>query len=92
MGLNRSLVPAGVLVLGLAGAVAGMGLQWWVSTRAYPLIVSGKPFFQLAGLQCRSCSKCGVLAGATGAVLGFLASRSCRSTTTRCSSPSASSG
>jgi hypothetical protein len=45
MGLKRSPLPWIVLVLGLTGAAAGMALQWWVHTRAYPLVISGKPFF-----------------------------------------------
>jgi hypothetical protein len=71
MGLERSRVPLVVLTLGLAGAVAGMGLQWWVSTRAYPLVVSGKPFFSWPAFV-PIMFECGVLGGATGAVLGFL--------------------
>ena len=71
MGLKRSLVPVGVLVLGLGGAAAGMALQWWVATRAYPLIVSGKPFFSWPAFV-PIMFECGVLGGALGAVFGFL--------------------
>ena len=71
MGLKRSMVPIVVLALGLGGAAAGMGLQWWVSTRAYPLVVSGKPFFSWPAFV-PIMFECGVLGGATGAVLGFL--------------------
>jgi hypothetical protein len=45
MGLRRSPLPWLVLVLGLAGAAAGFALQWWVHVAAYPLVISGKPFF-----------------------------------------------
>jgi hypothetical protein len=45
MGLRPSRLPWIVLVLALAGAAAGMGLQGWVSAIDYPLIISGKPFF-----------------------------------------------
>jgi hypothetical protein len=45
MGLRRSPLPWIVLVMGLTGAALGFALQWWVHTRAYPLVISGKPFF-----------------------------------------------
>jgi hypothetical protein len=71
MGLKRSMVPLGVLVLGLGGAATGMGLQFWVSKYAYPLIVSGKPLFSWPAFV-PIMFECGVLGGALGAVLGFL--------------------
>ena len=70
MGLRRSLVSAFVLVMGLAGAASGMLLQWWVSTTAYPLVISGKPFFSWPAFV-PIMFECGVLGGALGAVLGF---------------------
>jgi hypothetical protein len=45
MGLKRSPLPWIVLVMGLTGAAAGFGLQWWVHASAYPLVISGKPYF-----------------------------------------------
>jgi hypothetical protein len=60
-----------VLVLGLTGAAAGMLLQWWVSTTAYPLVVSGKPLFSWPAFV-PILFECGVLGGALGAVAGFL--------------------
>lgn len=72
MGLKRSLVPLFVLVLGLGGAAGGMLLQWWVSTTAYPLVISGKPFFSWPAFV-PIMFECGVLGGALGAVFGFLA-------------------
>ncbi|MDA2932781.1 DUF3341 domain-containing protein [Acidobacteria bacterium AH-259-D05] len=71
MGLRRSLVPWFVLILGLSGAAAGMLLQWWVSSVAYPLVISGKPFFSWPAFV-PIMFECGVLGGALGAVLGFL--------------------
>jgi hypothetical protein len=71
MGIRRSWVSAFVLVMGLSGAAAGMLLQWWVSTTAYPLVVSGKPLFSWPAFV-PIMFECGVLGGATGAVLGFL--------------------
>ena len=44
MGLKRSPLPWIVLVMGLLGAAAGFGLQWWVHAVAYPLVISGKPY------------------------------------------------
>ncbi len=72
MGLKRSIVPLFVLVLGLAGAGAGMLLQWWVSVEAYPLVVSGKPLFSWQAFV-PIMFECGVLGGALGALGGFLA-------------------
>ena len=71
MGLKRSMVPLAVLVLGLGGAAAGMALQWLVSTRAYPLVVSGKPYFSWPAFV-PIMFETGVLGGALGALLGFL--------------------
>lgn len=45
MGLKPSLLPWIVFVLGLTGASGAMLLQWWTSVVAYPLVISGKPFF-----------------------------------------------
>lgn len=71
MGLRPSRVPFFVLVLGLGGAAAGMLLQWWVSTSASPLTISGKPLFSWPAFV-PIMFEVGVLGGATGAVLGFL--------------------
>lgn len=71
MGLRRSLVPLIVLVLGLSGAGLGMLMQWWVATRAYPLVISGKPFFSWPAFV-PIMFECGVLGGALGAIFGFL--------------------
>ena len=51
MGLKRSPVPLFVLVLALLGAAGGFALQVWVHTMAYPLVISGKPLLQLAGVH-----------------------------------------
>lgn len=71
MGLGRSKVPLFVLVLGLSGACFGMLMQWWVATEAYPLVISGKPLFSWPAFVPIT-FECGVLGGATGAILGFL--------------------
>lgn len=71
MGLRRSWVSAYCLILGLSGAAAGMFLQYWVAVHAYPLVISGKPFFSWPAFV-PVMFECGVLGGAFGAVLGFL--------------------
>jgi hypothetical protein len=45
MGLKPTILPWIVLAMGLTGACAGFGLQWWVSEFAYPVVISGKPLF-----------------------------------------------
>jgi len=71
MGLKASPLPWVVLVMALGGAVAGMGLQGWVSTTAYPLVISGKPFFSWPAFVPVT-FELAVLGGALGAVLGML--------------------
>ncbi|HEY2293984.1 MAG TPA: DUF3341 domain-containing protein [Thermoanaerobaculia bacterium] len=72
MGLRASRLPWVVLVTAVLGAVSGMGLQGWVSTIAYPLVISGKPFFSWPAFIPIT-FELGVLGGAFGAVLGMLA-------------------
>ncbi len=71
MGLKPSVLPWIVLVMGLSGAAGAFGLQAWVHTTAYPLVISGKP---LLGWQAfvPVTFEVGVLFGALGAVLGML--------------------
>ncbi len=45
MGLKRSKLGFVVAFFGLIGAIAGLSLQGWTSTIAYPVVVSGKPLF-----------------------------------------------
>ena len=71
MGLRRSLLPWIVLVMALTGAAAGFGLQWWVHTTAYPLVISGKPFFTWPAFIPIT-FEVAVLFGALGAVFGML--------------------
>jgi len=70
MGLKASRLPWVVLVMALGGAVAGMGLQGWVSTIAYPLVISGKPFFSWPAFIPVT-FELAVLGGAAGAVFGM---------------------
>ena len=71
MGLRRSRLPWIVLVMGLTGAAIGFTLQWWVHTKAYPLVISGKPFFSWPAFIPIT-FELGVLFGALGAVFGML--------------------
>jgi hypothetical protein len=44
IGHHRSRVPLLVLLGALTGALAGYGLQYWVSVIVYPLNVGGRPY------------------------------------------------
>jgi Protein of unknown function (DUF3341) len=72
MGLRDSRLPWVVLLLALGGGIAGMGLQGWVSTMAYPLVISGKPFFSWPAFVPVT-FELAVLGGALGAVFGMFA-------------------
>ena len=56
----------------LTGVAAGFGLQWWVHTSAYPLVISGKPFFTWPAFMPVT-FEVAVLFGALGAVFGMFA-------------------
>jgi hypothetical protein len=72
MGLPASKLPWIVLVMALGGAATGMALQGWVATIAYPLVISGKPFFSWPAFVPVT-FELGVLGGALGAVFGMFA-------------------
>jgi hypothetical protein len=55
----------------LTGAAFGFGLQWWVHASAYPLVISGKPYFSWPAFIPIT-FELGVLFAAVGAVLGML--------------------
>ena len=71
MGLRRSPLPWIVLVMGLTGLALGFLLQWWVHTRAYPLVISGKPYFSWPAFIPVT-FEVGILFAALGAVFGML--------------------
>jgi hypothetical protein len=71
MGLRRSPLPWIVLVMGLTGAAVGFGLQWWVHSSAYPLVISGKPHLAWPAYVPIT-FEVGVLFAALGALLGML--------------------
>jgi len=70
MGLKRS--PLGFIVglFFITGAVLGLGLQGWVATIAYPLVVAGKPLFSWQAFIIITFATA-VLFGAFGAVFGM---------------------
>lgn len=45
MGAPASKLPWIVLIAGTVGMVAGFGLQAWIMSVDYPLIIAGKPYF-----------------------------------------------
>ncbi len=71
MGMKASVLPWIVLVLGLGGAGSAMLLQWWVSAVAYPLVISGKPYFSWQAFVPVT-FEVGVLMAALGAVVGMI--------------------
>ena len=72
MGLRESRLAWLVLALAMGGAVSAMILQWWVSTMAYPLVISGKPFFSWQAFVPVT-FEIGILGGALAAVFGMMA-------------------
>ncbi len=70
MGLSRSIVGYIVGFGCIAGASAGLFLQWWSSSVAYPMIISGKPFFSWQAYMIITFVLM-VLGGAFSAILGM---------------------
>jgi hypothetical protein len=71
MGMKASGLPWIVLVLGLGGAGGAMLMQWWIAAVAYPLVISGKPFFSWQAFVPVT-FEVGVLLAAIGAVFGMI--------------------
>ena len=71
MGQKTSRLPWVVLFLALSGAASGMLLEWWVSVKAYPLIISGKPLFSWPAFV-PVMFELGILGGALGCLFGLL--------------------
>jgi hypothetical protein len=72
MGLGRSRLGWIVLASGLAGAAAGMWLQWYTQVVNYPLITGGKPYFMWQSFLVVTFEVM-VLFAAFGALIGMLA-------------------
>ncbi len=71
LGARKSRLAAAILVGGLTGASIGLGLQYWVSSVAYPHTVSGRPFFSWPNFI-PIIFECMVLLAAFTAVFGML--------------------
>jgi hypothetical protein len=71
MGMPRSPMPFIVLGMALLGAAGGFALQFWVHNVAYPLTISGKPYFAWPAYVPIT-FELGILFGALGAVFGML--------------------
>lgn len=70
MGLKRSNLGWFVGMMAVIGGGGGLLLQWWSAAVAYPLVISGKPFFSFqAFVPVTFC--CAVLFAALGAVMGM---------------------
>ncbi len=71
MGLKRS--PLGFIVFAVAftGVCGMIALIWWVSTTAYPHVISGKPLFSYPAFV-PPIFAIGVLSGGATALLGML--------------------
>ena len=72
MGMHHNHLSLIVLVGGIVGACAGLGLQYWTSVIDYPINVAGRPFFSLPSFIPIT-FECTVLLAALSAVLGMLA-------------------
>ena len=72
MGLKRSPIGFVVAIMGTIGLLGALGLQWWTSTIAYPLNISGKPFFSFQAFIPVTFALT-VLLSAFGAMFGMLA-------------------
>jgi len=72
MGLKRSPLGYIIAFFAIIGALIGFGLQTWVHSIDYPLVISGKPFFSWQAYIIVTFALT-ILFGAFGAVFGMLA-------------------
>lgn len=72
LGHHRSRLPLIVLLGGIFGALAGFGLQYWVSAIEYPLNVGGRPLNSWVAFVPVTFETT-ILCAAFAAVLGMLA-------------------
>jgi hypothetical protein len=71
MGTRPTILPWLVLGGGVTGLVFGVVLQWFCNAWAYPIIISGKPFWSLPA-NIPVAFECTVLFSALTAVFGML--------------------
>jgi len=71
MGLKRSPIGVIVGIMCIIGATIGFTLQTWVNSSAYPMVISGKPFFSYQAFIVITFALF-VLMGTFGAVFGML--------------------
>jgi hypothetical protein len=71
IGFHKNNVALIVLIGGICGLLAGYGLEYWVSTTAYPLNVAGRPFHS-PPMFIPVAFETTVLGAAISAVLGML--------------------
>jgi hypothetical protein len=69
---HHSPLPKLVLVGGLVGLVAGLGLEYWASVIEYPMNIGGRPYFSWPAFLVPAYETTILFAAAT-AVLGMLA-------------------
>jgi len=72
LGFHRNRLPLIVLIGGIAGLIAGYGLQYWTSVIAYPLNIGGRPYNSVIAFI-PTTFETTVLFAAVSAVLGMLA-------------------
>ena len=72
MGIGRSRLPYVTLIFGLTGVIGGMTLQLWANAIAYPMMISGKPFFNWQPYVPIT-FECGILLAALSTVVGMFA-------------------
>lgn len=71
LGAHHSRLPLIVLLGGLAGAIGGYCMQFWMNAVDYPLVVAGKPF-NAWPMFIPVTFECTILGAALAAVLGML--------------------
>ena len=71
MGEKRSLIGWAAGIIGTLGLTAGVLLQWWTGSIAYPIVVSGKPLFSYQAYSPVSFAFM-VISGAATAFIGML--------------------
>jgi hypothetical protein len=72
LGLGRSAVPLIALVAGVAGAVGGYAMQWWMNAVDFPINVGNRPVHSPPA-NIPITFECGVLLAALCIVVGLIA-------------------